>query len=71
MTRGPGTRGGIGAILCAILLPPLGVWLAEGIGPVFLISLVLTCLFYVPGMIFSLIVVLSPHAVDALRGPRV
>ena len=70
MTRGPGTRGGIGAILCAILLPPLGVWLAEGVGLLFLISLVLTCLGYAPGMIFSLIAVLSPHVFDGMRGNR-
>jgi uncharacterized membrane protein YqaE (UPF0057 family) len=71
MTRAPGTRPGVGAIILAILLPPLGVWLAEGVGAVFLVSLILTCLFYVPGIIFSLIVVLSPHVVDGLRGRRV
>ena len=49
MSRVPGTRAGVGAIICAILLPPLGVWLAEGIGLIFLISLVLTCLGYIPG----------------------
>jgi len=70
MSRAPGDKPGIGAIVCAVLLPPLGVWLAEGVGLVFLISLVLTCLGYVPGMIFSLIAVLSPHVFDGVRGNR-
>jgi len=70
MSRAPGDKPGIGAIVCAVLLPPLGVWLAEGVGLVFLISLVLTCLGYVPGMIFSLIAVLSPHVFDGMRGNR-
>ncbi|MDB5737207.1 MAG: hypothetical protein JWO65_875 [Sphingomonas bacterium] len=51
---------GIGTILCALLIPPIGVWLARGIGPAFWISLLLTILAYVPGMIFSLVAVLSP-----------
>ncbi len=70
MSRAPGTRAGVGALICAILLPPLGVWLAEGIGLIFLISLVLTCLGYIPGMVFSLIAVLSPHVFDGMRGSR-
>ena len=70
MTRAPGYKPGVGAIVCAVLLPPLGVWLAEGVGLLFLISLVLTCLGYVPGMIFSLIAVLSPHLFDGMRGNR-
>ncbi len=70
MSRVPVAKPGIGTILCAILLPPLGVWLAEGIGLIFLISLVLTCLGYVPGMVFSLIAVLSPHLFDGVRGNR-
>jgi len=70
MSRAPGTRAGVGAIVCAVLLPPLGVWLAEGIGAIFLISLVLTCLGYIPGMIFSLVAVLSPHVLDGVRRTR-
>lgn len=45
-------------IICAILLPPLGVYLYEGeITNRFWISLLLTLLFFVPGMIYSLLVV--------------
>jgi uncharacterized membrane protein YqaE (UPF0057 family) len=47
-------------VLITILLPPLGVYLHEGeINTKFWISLLLTLLFYVPGLIYSLIVVLS------------
>jgi uncharacterized membrane protein YqaE (UPF0057 family) len=51
---------GIGTIIASLLLPPLGVWLARGVGPAFWLSLALTCLAFVPGMIFSLIAVLRP-----------
>ena len=51
---------GIGAIIASLLLPPLGVWLVRGIGPAFWVSLLLTCLAYIPGMIFSLAAVLRP-----------
>jgi uncharacterized membrane protein YqaE (UPF0057 family) len=70
MSRALGEKPGLGAIVCAILLPPLGVWLAEGVGMIFLISLVLTCLGYIPGMIFSLVAVLAPHVLDGVRGTR-
>ncbi len=49
-----------GAIIAALLLPPLGVWLARGLGLAFWLSLVLTCLAFVPGMIFALVAVLVP-----------
>jgi uncharacterized membrane protein YqaE (UPF0057 family) len=45
-------------VLCAIFLPPLGVGLMYGINIYFWIDLVLTLLFFIPGMIFALIVVL-------------
>jgi len=44
-------------IILAILLPPLAVGLKEGIGSRFWISLLLTLLFYFPGMIYALLVV--------------
>lgn len=46
-------------IILAILLPPLAVGLLYGIGTEFLISLVLTLLFWVPGVIYALIMVLK------------
>ena len=48
------------AIIAALLLPPLGIFLARGIGPVFWIGTVLTVLFWVPGILFALAVVLKP-----------
>jgi uncharacterized membrane protein YqaE (UPF0057 family) len=53
-------RPSIAAIIAAILLPPLGVFLARGLGAQFWIDTVLTILFWVPGMIFALVVVLRP-----------
>jgi len=47
-------------VIITILIPPLGVFLYEGdITSRFWISLLLTLLFYVPGLIYSLIVVLG------------
>ena len=48
------------AIIAAILLPPLGIFLARGLGPAFWIGTVLTILFWVPGILFALIVILRP-----------
>lgn len=44
-------------IILAILIPPLAVGLYEGITSRFWISLLLTLLFYIPGMIYALLVV--------------
>jgi uncharacterized membrane protein YqaE (UPF0057 family) len=47
-------------VILAILLPPLAVYLHEGeINSKFWIDLVLTLLFFVPGVIYALIVVLG------------
>ncbi|HPD54609.1 MAG TPA: YqaE/Pmp3 family membrane protein [Bacteroidia bacterium] len=43
-------------VLC-ILLPPLAVFLKFGIGTEFWISLILTLIFWLPGVIYALIVV--------------
>jgi uncharacterized membrane protein YqaE (UPF0057 family) len=45
-------------VLCAIFIPPLGVALMYGIHLYFWVDLILTLLFFIPGMIFALIVVL-------------
>jgi len=45
-------------VLCAIFIPPLGVGLMYGITSYFWIDLILTLLFFFPGMIFAIIVVL-------------
>ncbi len=47
-------------VILAILLPPLAVYLHEGvINKRFWIDLILTLLFFVPGVIYALIVVLG------------
>ena len=47
-------------VICAIFIPPLGVYLHEGeINNKFWIDLLLTLLFFLPGMIYALIVVLG------------
>lgn len=47
-------------VLLAIFIPPLGVYLHQGeINSKFWISLLLTLLFYLPGQIYSLLVVLD------------
>ena len=50
---------GAGTIVAAALLPPLGVFLAQGITPNFWIATVLTCLGFVPGAAFALVTVLK------------
>jgi len=49
------------AIIAAILLPPLGLFLDRGITPAFWIAVVLTCLGYVPGVIYALVMILRPR----------
>lgn len=44
-------------IILAILIPPLAVGLKEGINNRFWISLLLTLLFFIPGVIYALLVV--------------
>jgi uncharacterized membrane protein YqaE (UPF0057 family) len=53
-------------VILAILLPPLAVFLHQGeINSKFWISLLLTLLFFVPGVIYALIVILGDGAVKA------
>lgn len=40
-------------LICAILLPPLGVFLQVGIGAQFWINILLTILGYIPGIIHA------------------
>lgn len=46
-------------ILVAILLPPLGVFLQEGIGAQFWINILLTLLGYIPGIIHAVWVIVK------------
>ncbi|MEM8528353.1 MAG: YqaE/Pmp3 family membrane protein [Bacteroidota bacterium] len=47
------------SIIVTVFLPPLGVAMHEGITSRFWISLVLTLLFFIPGLIYSLYVILN------------
>ncbi|MDB9313940.1 YqaE/Pmp3 family membrane protein [Spirulina sp. CS-785/01] len=44
-------------IICAVLLPPLGVFLQVGIGIDFWINILLTLLGYIPGIIHAVWVI--------------
>lgn len=46
-------------IICAILLPPLGVFLEVGLGGQFWLNLLLTLLGYIPGIIHALYIILT------------
>ncbi len=54
-----------GRIAAAVLLPPLGVYLARGPGRDFLIACGLTVLGFLPGMAFALWTVLRHSRSDA------
>jgi uncharacterized membrane protein YqaE (UPF0057 family) len=43
----------VGLIVAALLLPPLAIFLSEGVTRTFWIALGLTCLGYVPGVAFT------------------
>ncbi|MCJ8163628.1 YqaE/Pmp3 family membrane protein [Pontibacter sp. E15-1] len=55
--RQSGGRTSIVEIILAVLLPPLAVFLHDGIGTTFWISIILTLLFYLPGIIYALLIV--------------
>nr|WP_246597081.1 YqaE/Pmp3 family membrane protein [Pontibacter aydingkolensis] len=44
-------------IVLAIFIPPLAVFLHDGIGTSFWINIILTLLFFIPGIIHALLVV--------------
>ena len=48
-------------MIAAIVLPPLGIFLARGLGVEFWIGTLLTILFWLPGIAFALAVVLRPN----------
>ena len=56
----PGNGAGVGTIVAAVLLPPLGIFLARGLGADFWIGTALTLLGWLPGMIFALVAILRP-----------
>ncbi len=46
-------------IIVAILLPPLGVFLQEGLGKHFWINVLLTLLGYIPGIVHALYIIIK------------
>lgn len=46
-------------VIIAILIPPLAVGLKTGVGAPLFINIILTLLFYVPGLLHALYVVLK------------
>lgn len=46
-------------IVIAILLPPLGVFLQEGLGKHFWINILLTILGYIPGIVHAVYIIAS------------
>lgn len=46
------------AIVLAIICPPLGVAVVEGIGFALVVNLILTMLFWLPGLVHALYVIL-------------
>ncbi len=51
------------AIIAAVLLPPLGVFLARGLTTGFWLTVLFTVLGWVPGVIFALALLLFPQHV--------
>ncbi len=49
-------------IIAAIVVPPLGVFLARGITTAFWLSCLLTLLGWLPGVLFALYIVLTTDA---------
>ncbi len=46
-------------VIASVIIPPVGVFLKRGLGWSFLLSILLTVLGYVPGLIYALFVVLG------------
>ncbi len=51
------------AVIAAILLPPLGIFLQRGITPAFWITVVLTIVGWLPGVLFALVLLFAPRAI--------
>jgi uncharacterized membrane protein YqaE (UPF0057 family) len=50
-------------VIAAILLPPLGIFLSRGLTPAFWLTVVLTLIGWVPGMIFDLALLFVPEQI--------
>ena len=58
------------AICCAIILPPLGVFIKFGVKVEFWICLVLTILGWIPGMVYALYIVIKEQEREARGNER-
>lgn len=47
-------------VVASVIIPPVGVFLKRGLGLSFFLSIVLTILGYVPGLIYAIWVVTRP-----------
>ena len=63
MSEATTDSGKILLVVAAVLLPPLAVFLVRGIGTDFWISIVLTILAFLPGVLHALWVVLGQRSV--------
>ena len=67
-TKPSATRGGmlfvdIVRLLCAILLPPIGVFLTVGLGLHFWLNIVLTLFGFIPGIVHAIWIIASRAAI--------
>ena len=46
-------------LIFSVIIPPVGVLLKRGLGGSFILSIILTLLGYVPGLIYAFVVVLG------------
>jgi uncharacterized membrane protein YqaE (UPF0057 family) len=51
------------ALIAAILLPPLALFLSRGITPAFWVSVVLTAIGWLPGALFAVLCLLIPDRI--------
>jgi uncharacterized membrane protein YqaE (UPF0057 family) len=51
------------AIVAAILLPPLGVFLGRGLTPAFWLTVLLTLVGWLPGVVLALALLLIPERI--------
>ena len=52
------------AVVAAVLLPPLGVFLQRGVTPAFWITVLLTVIAWVPGILFALALLIVPDKIS-------
>ena len=51
------------AMVAAILLPPLGVFIQRGLTPAFWVTVLLTVIGWLPGVLFALALLLVPERI--------